>query len=716
MAQSGPGERTKKRLRWFLLGCAVFFVALIGRLFYIQIIDGERLQTMAKDQWAREFTITAKRGDITDRNGKVLAQSASAATIVGTPKDVSDTKLSENAHRLAEVLGMDAQTIIDKLSDKEKGQQVIKRQVSLETAEQVRALGIKGISINEDTVRAYPQGAFMTQVLGFTKVDGVGQEGLEKSLNKYLAGQNGSIVSQVDAQSRQMETGTDDYIEAKDGYTVVLTTDYVIQAIAEKYTELALIENEAKGAQCIVMNPQTGEILAMTAQPDFDLNSPPRDNLSELSRLMRNSPVADAYEPGSTFKVLTTALALENGVTSLGASYNCSGSVLVDGDKIKCWRSGNPHGHQTLVQAVGNSCNPVFVDLALKMGTDRFYEGLDAFGIGREVPIDMPGAASGQLISIKYVKNVDLARVGFGQSVSVTPIQLLTAACATVNGGDLMKPYIVSKMLDSQEQVVVSYSPEVVGNPISEETSAAMREILQYVVTEGGGRNAYIPGYRVGGKTGTAQKYINGKVSSDVHICSFMGFAPMDNPQVAILLIVDEPGVRPDYGSTVAAPYAKMILEETLKYLGVQTKYGEGEKELEGKTTIVPDVAGLTIQEASTQLTQASLRSMTDGIGDKIVEQLPAAGAQVPEGSLVVLYTEAQGDGQTGTSEQMIEVPDLKGMSMIEANRTLRNLGLTMKINGSGLVVSQNPEAGYKIDPNDEDPVHKRVAVTFQNP
>lgn len=814
MSNKGPAEITKKRLGRLLIGAACLFSLLVVRLFYIQIIDGERLQSLALSQWAREFTISAKRGDITDRNGKVLAQSASAATVVASPVDIvglleitdereaqirqdaqnlaalldldaEDTyddfvntyrtkitlaesvspqlaaqvealhiqgvtvtqtdvvstdaqgeeiipctvsvnpvevvgvqaitsekqqKLMQYANDLSHVLDLDADEVYEKITDTSKSQYVLARQITLEKASEVRQLGINGISINEDVVRAYPMGAFLTQVLGFTDISGQGQEGLEKSLDKYLAGTDGRIVSQVDGNSRQMENSEEEYIEAQDGYTVVLTVDYVLQAIAEKVSEKALEETEAQGVQCIIMDPDTAEILAMTNQPDFDLNDPPRDNLTELAELMRNSCVVDAYEPGSTFKILTTALALEEGVATLDSTYTCTGSVLVDGDRISCWRTGNPHGHQTLTEAVCNSCNPVFVELALQLGIDTFYEGLTAFGIGQEVPIDLPGATSGQMISIKYVKDVDLARIGFGQSVSVSPVQLLTAACAAVNGGNLMKPYIVKEMIDSEGQSVVTYAPEVRGNPISEETSAKMRQILETAVSEGGGHNAYISGYRVGGKTGTAQKYVNGKVSNDVHVCSFLGFAPMDDPQIAILFIVDEPGVRPDYGSTVAAPYAKEILEESLKYLGVQPVYEEGEEEAANATSVVPDVTGLSLSEASQKLSEAGLTSMTDGIGSKIVEQLPAAGAEVPSGSLVVLYTEAEGEEP---ATEYIEVPDVTGLSMIQANRLLRSQGLEMKISGSGLAVSQEPAAGTKIPKDDESRSHT-VRVVFE--
>ena len=713
MPNNAPSDKTKNRIGWLFCLVVVCFAVMLGRLFYIQIIDGPNLQSKALSQWTRSFTVTAKRGQIVDVNGKVLAQSASAVTITASPgevvgketenADVKAERIRATAQKLADVLEMDYQTVYDKITDTSKSSVRLARQVKLEVGDAIRAAKLQGIAVTGDTVRAYPMGDFLTQVLGFCTVSGEGQEGLEKSLDKYLSGTDGRIVSEIDARNRKMETGQEEYIEPEDGYTVKLTVDYVIQSIMEKVCQQALEDNGAKAVQAVMMNVKTGEILGMVNVPDFDLNNPPRDNLTELSSLMRNRCVQDAYEPGSTFKILTTALALETGVTDLDDTFTCKGYEMVDGDRISCWRSGNPHGAQTLADAVCNSCNPVFVNLALRMGIDTFYDGLHSFGIGREVPIDLPGATSGQMIAYKYVKNVDIARVGFGQSVSVSPVQLLTACAAAVNGGELLTPHIVKEVLTTEGEVVESFGKQVRGNPISEETSAIVRQLLENAVENGGGRNAYIPGYRVGGKTGTAQKYVNGKVSRDVHICSFLGFAPMDDPEIGLLLIVDEPSVRPDYGSTVAAPFARQILEETLKYKGVEPEYEDGEEALVGKTAAVPNVTGYSVEEASSAMADAGLRVMVDGIGDTIAEQLPAAGAQVPEGSLVVLYTEyvePQDDG-------LVEVPDLTGMSMVPANRTLRSVGLVMKIRGSGVCVSQSPEAGERVAAGTE------VRVTF---
>ena len=713
MANNAPSNKTKNRIFWLFCLVVFCFLIMMGRLFYIQIIDGENLQNRALSQWTRSFTVTAKRGQIVDINGKVLAQSASAVTITASPGDVvgketedaeeKAARIQKTAQMLSVELGMDYQEVYDKITDTSKSTVRLARQVKLEIGDNIRAAKLQGISVTEDTVRAYPMGDFLTQVLGFCTVSGEGQEGLEKSLDEVLSGKDGRIVSEIDSRGRKMQTGEEEYIVPENGYTVRLTVDYIIQSVMEKVAEQALEETGAQSVQAVMMNVKTGEILGMVNVPDFDLNSPPRNDLTELSRLIRNKAVQDAYEPGSTFKILTTALALENGVTTADSTFTCKGYSVVDGDKISCWRTGNPHGHQTLADAVANSCNPVFIDLALRMGIDTFYDGLYSFGIGLDVPVDLPGATSGQMIAYKYVKNVDIARVAFGQSVSVSPLQLLTAASAAVNGGELLKPHIVKEILNDEGEIVASFGKEVVGNPISAETSAIMRELLENAVENGGGRNAYIAGYRVGGKTGTAQKYVDGKVSHDAHICSFIGFAPMDDPEIGLLFIVDEPTVRPDYGSTVAAPYARTIMEETLKYMGVQPEYEDGEEAIAGKTVNVPDVEGYSPEDATEAMAGAGLRIMVDGIGETITDQLPAAGASVPEGSLVVVYTEYVEPEDDG----MVDVPDLTGMALVPANRALRSVGLVMEIKGSGVCVSQYPRAGERV------PAGTEVEVRF---
>ncbi len=684
----------RTRILAVFIGFGLCFTLLGGRLGYWMLYRGEEMRQEGKNQWERTATVAPKRGMILDATGKVLAQSASALDVVLTPARVTKDKQRELAALVAPYLGLDEQAVYERAMDTSKADHTLARQLEPEQArpllDALKQSGLKGVELTETSRRYYPQGDFLTQVLGFCNISGKGQDGLELTLNAVLAGLNGSIKSEKDAKGRRLPGTGDTFVEPQDGQNVVLTVDAVVQGVAERAMRQAMADTGAKRMQCIVMDVRTSAILAMVNIPDFDLNSPPRDDLSLLSSLMRNGCVTDNYEPGSTFKMITTAAALEEKLSNPDEVFNCHGSIIVDGDKIRCWRTGDPHGRETLTQAVMNSCNPVFVELGLRLGKEKLYNYIDGFGFGKTTGSELSGEAIGIVMSPKYVKNVDLARIAFGQSVAVTPLQMINAACAIVNGGYLMKPTIVSQVTDVDGNIVKTYEPQVLAHPISEETSATMRAILEQVVEQGGGRNAYIPGYRVGGKTGTAQKYENGKIRTDVHVCSFVGFAPMDDPRVAVLVINDEPSLRPDFGSTTAAPYAKQVLEETLKYLDVRPAYKAGEKDLTGKTATVPDVQGMVLAEATQTLQSAGLQVITDGAGAKVVEQLPPPGASVPLGSLVMAYLQKTDE----PTADLVEVPDVAGKSLIEANRTLRAAGLQMKLSGTGVAVSQTPAAG----------------------
>ena len=414
---------------------------------------------------------------------------------------------------------------------------------------------------------------------------------------------------------------------------------------------------------------------------------------------MRNTLICDAYEPGSTFKVLTMAAALDAGAAKLSDGFYCSGSVYVEGGRIKCW--GKPHGAETLAQGLQNSCNPVFVELALRLGADRFYDYLEKFGIGSATGVDLSGEADGIVIARSRVKKGDLARIGFGQSVAVTPLQLLTAACSTVNGGKLMKPYVVREILSPRGEVIEQGRATVVSRTVSEDTSRTMRQLLTSVVEKGGGKNARVEGYSVGGKTGTAQVYVDGVVSSDTHIGSFIGFAPMENPQIAVMVIVDRAEVAIDYGSTTAAPFAGEILAQSLAYLGcAPTQSAETLEKVQ-----VPDVTGMSVGQAKATLQETGLDCVLDGVGAQVIAQLPAPGADMAEGSLVMLYVEG---AQAET--EAVSVPDVTGLSVVEANRLLRSYGLSMIVSGSGMAVSQIPAPGEMAAPTSQ------VRVEFQPP
>ena len=703
------GLTIRRRLLMMLSALTILFSLIGVRIGNLTLIQGESLTARGVRQWTREGVVTAQRGAIEDTRGGVLALSATAYIVTANPQLVTDE--SAFARVMGEMLQADAAAMEKKLQNKKLASVILKRQVPRETVDAIRALRnedaemgklLRGVSFDEDTRRLYPKGAFLTQILGLTNVDSVGQSGLESAYETLLRGKEGSLRTEVDARSRLLPDGKTAYEAPQPGYTLRLTVDSTIQGIVEKAMRECLAVNDAKSVQCIVMDVNTGALLAVCMKPDYDPNDPPRNDVELLNQLMRMTVITDVYEPGSTFKMLTCSAALDSGAASLDDSFTCSGAIYVDGDRIRCWKAS--HGAQTLPQALANSCNPAFVTLALRMGTDTFYKYLRAFGIGVRTGVDLPGESAGILINSRYVKNVDLARIGFGQSVAVTPLQLITAACAVVNGGRLMKPYIVQEVLDSQGNTVERAAPTVVSTPISAETSAKMRTLLENVVSEGGGKNAAVAGYRIGGKTGTAQVYKDGRVVSDVHIGSFVGFAPIDHPRFAVLVTVNEARVPVDYGSTTAAPFASQIMEGVLSYLNVEKN---DPKATAAPLVTVPDTVGMTVAQAKKTLRECGLFDETDGLTDTVSAQAPAAGAQVTSGSTVMLYTYEQEPLQI---MDLISVPEVKGLSMVEAARLLRARGFEMEISGSGLAVRQSPAGGSYASSG------STVKVTFELP
>ena len=704
MIATGPAIR--KRIAILMAAFLFLFILLTGQLFNLQVLRADELQSRAQAQWTSESVIAPRRGTIYDRAGHVLALSATAYIASVSPRQVDDPEAF--AQILAPILDMDAETIERRASDTSKGGVTLKRQLSRDIAQQLRTMylehrrsgskALNGLYLEEDAKRYYPMGAFASQLLGLTSIDGIGQSGLESSLERYLSGRAGRILDEIDGRGREFGFGAREYLPSTDGGSVTLTLDYVIQCFVEQAAREALEVNGAAGVRILVMNPKTGEILALCNKPDFDLNLPPRNDVTLLNDLMRNRVIADAYEPGSTFKILTTAAALDCGVTNVNEGFYCSGSVVVEGGRIRCW--GRPHGALNMAEGLCNSCNPVFVELGLRLGTERFYDYMHGFGLGMVTAVDIPGEAGGIVIPRSAVKRVDIARIGFGQSIAVTPLQLLTAASATVNGGYLMRPYIVREIQSQGGEVIERNEPLIVDQPVSPQTSQAMRMLLEKVVAEGGGRNAYIEGYRVGGKTGTAQVYKDGVISTDTHIGSFIGFAPMDDPQIAVLVIIDEARKRPDFGSVTAAPFAKSILEQSLRYLGV-AKAGETAILVE-----VPDVTGIAPSDAISAVKGAGLQCVLDGDGSRVIDQLPAPGALMPEKSLVMLYVDEDGP----EAERRVCVPDLLGMAVGTAEELLGAYRLSLYIEGSGIAVSQFPPAGEMVVPTTV------ITVNFQLP
>jgi stage V sporulation protein D (sporulation-specific penicillin-binding protein) len=713
---SAPAVTNRRRLLVFLLVVSLILFMLIIRNGYIQLVWGTELYEKALTQWTRSLDVYPQRGNIYDRNKAVLAQSASADSIAIRPNQLEDVR--DTAVKLASILDLDAEELYNKISDKSKSEIWVKRQLTREESVQVRQLNIKGVYFTEEPKRYYPNGNLASHILGFTMKyaepgEGIkGQEGIELYYDKYLKGLPGQIVMETDTKGRETPTNVERMIPPIDGWNVILTIDQVIQHFAEKAVSDAMDQYRANKVYCIVMDPNTGDILAMANRPDFDPNEPPRElGYEGMEAYVKNIAAKDNMDPGSTFKIITTAAALEAGVISVNSTFNDPGYRVVDGQRIKCWKAGG-HGHQNLYEALQNSCNPAFMDMSLGLGLERFYDYLEAFGFGSPTGIDIYGEEKGVIMNEASVRNVDLARMGFGQALAVTPLQLINGVSAVINGGNLMQPRLVKglEFNDGSEYIYEEIKPITVRKVISEENSAIMRDMLESVVNKGSGKNAYIPGYRVAGKTGTAQKYSeSGGIKQGAVIASFIGFAPADDPQVVVLFMVDEPQVAVDFGSVVAAPYVKMILEDTLNYLGVEPVFDDNTKQ-ETREVVVPDVTGKSLNEAASILREAGLNYLAEQTGTIVTGQMPLPEAQVMVDTTVLLYTGSGETDEGSEEEELIEVPDVTKKSIREANNILISHGLKLKIEGSGLAVSQQPAPGTMVKPE------TTVTVSFEPP
>ena len=687
----------------------LLFLCVCARLVDLQIFRQKELTARGVSQWTRSGVVAARRGDIVDTNGKLLAQSVTSFILTARPRDVKDVQALADV--LERELGLSAERTVSRLSGSKAASVTLARQVSREDADRLRAIrqdaenpdsdALIGITFDEDASRWYPMGILLAQVLGLCNVDGEGQSGLELKYDDVLAGKPGKIVTEVDARARTLPDGVTLYIPAEQGNTLRLTIDRDVQAAVERAVRECAQVNEAVSVQAIAMDVNTGAVLAMAMYPTYDPQNPPRDDLEKLNELMRLTVLSDVYEPGSTFKMLTAAAAIDCGATNPQEGFYCSGKITVDGSTVRCW--GAPHGAETMARALENSCNPVFTQIALRLGSERFYQYLHAFGLGSRTGIDLYGEASGILIGQSRVKNVDLARIGFGQSVAVTPIQMITAACAVVNGGRLMKPYLVEAIEDSEGAVLSKTSPTVVSTPISAATSATMRKLLYGVVENGGGKNAKVSGWSVGGKTGTAQIYKNGRIEANLHIGSFVGFAPAENPKVALLVTVNEAQVKPDYGGTTAAPFAAQIFSEILPLLGVARTDGSAE----AKHVTMPNVTGMDVRDAKAILRELGIDAVTDGENPIVTGQLPPAGTDIQEGFCAMLYV--IGD-EAPSAQDYARVPEVIGMGMRECAQTLRRNGFEMNAQGNGLATRQSPAGGAYA------PAGTQVLVTFEVP
>lgn len=741
----GPNRMMLRRTLFLLSVCGIAaFLVLGARLYQIQIVQHDEYEAAAIAQQVRETTVSAARGTIYDRNGVVLAMSAGVDTVYISPAEIEryDEDKEAIARGLSEILGVDYETILKKAGNTNSWYEVVARKVEEDVAEQVRQFksdgGYVGIKIESDTKRYYPNGSMAAHVIGFVGLDNTGLGGIESRYDSVLSGESGYVMRSTTAAGTDMlYSSYEDYVDARDGDSISLTIDAVIQNYVEKHLAQAVEDYDIQnGAAAICMEVDTGAILSMVSLGNFDLNdyqtisaeaeaeissiAQSEDEYNELYALAqqqqwRNKAISDTYEPGSTFKIITLAMALEEGVVSENSSFYCGGSmnVLGRGTPLKCWKHGG-HGSQTLTQAVQHSCNVAFVNIGQLVGEEKFYEYAEGFGflertadtsqqLTAKTGIDLGGESGSIWWSEDVFCNPEnlsqLAAASFGQTFNITPIQLITAVSACVNGGNLMKPYLVQSISDSEGNLISQTEPELVRKVISEDTSAAVCRILEQVVgdqVEGTGHNAYVAGYRIGGKTGTSTKTTKEISGEKEYIVSFIGFAPADDPEIAILVLLDDPSSESGIyisGGQMAAPVVGKMMADILPYLGVEPEYSDSE--LAAADRAVPDVSGMSLTEARSALTEAGLNCRVIGEGDTVTDQLPRAGAVIASGSEVLLYA---GQSPAPVEETM---PDLRGLSYEAAIEKLRGLGLYVTA-GNGVTDAQSELiSGQSIAPGE---------------
>ncbi|GAB6990613.1 stage V sporulation protein D [Paenibacillus pini] len=627
----------RRRLLWSLLVLCVLFAALVIRLAYVQLGKSGELSAEAEDLWRREVTYSAKRGEILDRNGTALAYNISSPTIMAIPVQVKNP--DQTAKILAPLLDMSEESIKKMITKKTRLESLKPggRKITMELAQKIRDLKLPGIVVAEDNKRFYPYGDLAAHILGFTGGYNQGLTGLEQKYDSRLKGLDGNVSYLSDAGGRLMPGSSEKYEEPQDGLNLELTIDKSIQSIMERELDQAMVQYQARGSWSIAMNPKTGEILAMASRPSYD---PGNYKQYPAEVYNRNLPIWMTYEPGSTFKIITLAAALQEKKVDLkNDQFFDPGYVKVGGAKLRCWKSGG-HGSETFMQVVENSCNPGFVALGQRLGKDSLFSYIRNFGFGSKTGIDLNGEENGILFKLSNVGPVELATTSFGQGVSVTPIQQVAAVSAAINGGKLFKPYVSKAWVNPTTGATVSETqPQLVRQVISEETSKQVREALESVVAKGTGRPAFIDGYRVGGKTGTAQLVVNGRYSATEHIVSFIGFAPADDPQIVVYTAVDNPaGIQ--FGGVVAAPIVQRILEDSLHYMKVPERKDQLPKTYKlGETPVVtvPDLVGATAKDLYEDMNMNFMLSKS-GTGDTVVSQAPKPGSRVDRGSTIRIY------------------------------------------------------------------------------
>ena len=731
----------RRRTFWLMLVLGILaFVVLFFKLYDLQIIQHKQMQTRALDQQTSQTVVSAFRGTIYDRNGSQLAVSVSAEDVVMSPfhmkkqRDEEAERLEkirlENAQlaegekkksvdtivlwdydslaaKLADILDLSQDDIRERMNNTNSQYELLAKKVDEDTADQIRQLindlNIEGLDLVATSRRVYPYGSLASHILGFVGAENTGLYGLESRYDQYLQGQSGLVVSAKDVKGNPLPYEYEQYFAAQSGQDVVLTLDANVQYYLEKYVgEMADKYGAENGATGIVMDVKTGGILGMVSYPTYDLNSAftvqndqfkkgLTDTSDQLMKQWRNKALNDTYEPGSTFKILTMSAAMEEGLINMNTTYTCTGGIHVSDATIHCTGT---HGTQTLKEAAAHSCNPAFITFGLQLGNEKFYEYMNDFGLMSGTGIDLDGEATGVFASPESFTQLDLACYAFGQNFNVTPIALIAAQAACVNGGYLHTPYLVEQIVDSDGSITYQHDNTPVRQVVSEETSAHVRECLEYVVSDGTGRNGQVKGYRVGGKTGTADKGQTGDL-----VVSFVSFAPADDPQVIILVTMDTPsrsaGTSVSGGSMVA-PVNSKIMADILPYLGIEPTYSA--EELLGADTTVPYVIGSSVEDAKSRVESRGFTCKVVGSGGTVTDQTPAGGAVIPGKSTVILYAGAE------KPNTMYTVPQLVGKTAAEANVAATNAGLLVRFSGATQtssgnirVLSQSLEAGQQV-------------------
>ncbi|MCX7694112.1 MAG: stage V sporulation protein D [Caloramator sp.] len=693
----------KKRILIIYLLMIVVQTVIVGRYAWVQLVWSPQLQRMAIEQWTNDVIIEARRGKILDRNENPLALSGNVDRVDVFLRDVNDAvknnKITkeEMANKLAPLLDLSKDSILKKLNMKYNAV-TLKRRIDKDIGNKIRELKLPGVIVSEDTKRYYPNGNFLAHVLGTTDSDGNGRSGLEMYYNKELKGIPGRLIVQGDAYHRELPYDAPVYVPPKDGYDLVLTIDQSIQFFVERALEQGLEEYKAKRISAIVMDPKTGEILAMANKPDYDPNNPlGGKDIQEALNSWRNRMVQENFEPGSILKVYTAAAALEENIVNQNSKFVCTGSKMVAGRRIKCWKTSG-HGTQTFAEILQNSCNVGFMEVGLELGAERLRKYFTQFGFGQKTGIDFPGEEKGILIPVSSMGPVETANQAFGQGVAVTGIQYITALSAIANDGVMMQPHFLKKLLytdkDGNTSVIREYKPQVVKQVISKDTAVELRRLLEDVVSKGGAKKAYLEGYHVGGKTGTAQKvaqnpkegYQPGK-----YISSFGAIVPANNPRFTILISIDEPDPSNYYAGSTAAPLAKIIIEDIVKYLNIEPD----SVEVVVPEVILPEIRGLKLNEATNILKQNKIDFEKQGNGDIVYDMSPKPGVSVRQNTKIILYM-----GYEQNKNLKIIVPDFKNLTKKEIMELAKKLGIKVNISGDGIGATQDILPGQEVDKN----------------